>query len=419
VRRRDSKRDEDETRRRFGAVWPVAAPRDPDGVEAWRRYDAQPAADGNRLRPAAPPGPAADGNRLHPPAPHGPAPDGNWLRPPTSPGPAADGNWLRSAAPDGTIGDEPGSGSGLDRSDPGRSWLAGDPAGPSADLGGSSADPGGSRFDPGGSGFDPTGFGPEPGGFGPEQRGLRPELRGFGPEPGGFAVDPHGAGSDRPGEAGGSGAGVGRDWPAAGGLAASGRRALGAFDPGRRGVRALIAVAVLVVAVAAFLAWRAQPRTEPVSPASTFSAPLAATPSAESSAIVVAVQGKVAHPGLVRLPSGSRVADAIAAAGGALPGVDLSYVNSARKLSDGELIVIGETPPPGAAAGDPTGGGKVNLNSASLSDLETLPGIGPALAQRIIDYRTQHNGFRSVDELRQVSGIGDAKFASVKDLVTV
>ncbi len=371
MRRRDSKRDEDETRRRFGAVWPVAAARDPDGVDAWSRYDAQPAAaDVYRVRPAAPSGPV----------------------------------------PDGTVGDDPASGSGLDGSDPGRSWLAGDPAG-------SGAGPGGSGFDSGGSGSDPTGSGPDPTGFGPHLGGFVPGPAGAGAEP----AWPGGAGAESAwrGGAGGSGAGAGRDWPAAGGLAASGRRALGAFDPGRRGVRALIAVAVLVVAIAAFLAWRAQPHTEPVDPASTFSAPLAATPSAESSTIVVAVQGKVAHPGLVHLPSGSRVADAIAAAGGALPGVDLSYVNSARKLSDGELIVIGVTPPPGVAAGGPTGGGKVDLNLASLSELETLPGIGPALAQRIIDYRTQHNGFRSVNELRQVSGIGDAKFASVKDLVTV
>ena len=128
-----------------------------------------------------------------------------------------------------------------------------------------------------------------------------------------------------------------------------------------------------------------------------------------------------------RSPTWSRVADAIAAAGGALPGVDLSLVNLARKLSDGELVVIGlPQPDPGAAGaaqgpggGDPGTGVKVNLNTASLAALESLPGIGPALAQHIVDYRRQHGDFHSVEDLRQVSGIGDAKFAAVKDLVTV
>lgn len=190
-----------------------------------------------------------------------------------------------------------------------------------------------------------------------------------------------------------------------------GRSALGSFDPGRRGVRALAVVAVLVLLVAGYLAWRSRPRAEPVPVASSVS-----TAPTSTGLIVVAVQGQVAHPGLYRLPSGSRVADALDAAGGALPGVDLSYVNLARKISDGELILVGVAAP-SDQPGTP-GGGKVNLNTATLAELDTLPGVGPVMAQHIVDYRAQH-GFRSVDDLRHVPGIGDAKFAQLKDLVTV
>jgi competence protein ComEA len=194
-----------------------------------------------------------------------------------------------------------------------------------------------------------------------------------------------------------------------------GRSVLGPFDPGRRGVRVLAVVAVVVLLVAGYLAWRSRPHPEPVPVAS--SAPSAA--STPAGPVVVAVQGRVARPGLYRLPSGARVADALDAAGGALPGVDLSYVNLARKVADGELILIGVSAPP-APPGTPGGaGGKVNLNTASLAELDALPGVGPALGQRILDYRAAHGSFRSVDDLRHVPGIGDAKYAELKDLVAV
>ncbi|WDZ84814.1 ComEA family DNA-binding protein [Micromonospora cathayae] len=215
----------------------------------------------------------------------------------------------------------------------------------------------------------------------------------------------------------------------------------GPFDPGRRGVKALAVVAVLVVLGAGFWAWRSRPRVEPVpTPSLSAVGPLAdvatGQPATSGTAeLVVAVAGKVRRPGLVRLPAGARVADAIEAAGGAQPGVDVALLNPARRVVDGELIAVGVTPGPAAAAPGGPGaggpgaggpgapgavpGGKVNLNTATVAQLDTLPGVGPVLAERIIAHRDQQGGFRSVGDLRQVEGIGDARYEQLKDLVTV
>ena len=192
------------------------------------------------------------------------------------------------------------------------------------------------------------------------------------------------------------------------------------FELGATAVRALAAVAVLVALGAGLLAWRSRPEVAPVAPATdvSSSAGCVAGPGGDTSgpAIVVAVMGRVQHPGLVELPAGSRVADAIAAAGGALPETDLTTLNLARKLVDGELVSVGVPAPPGPGA---AGGGLVNLNTATAAELEALPGVGPVLAQRIIDHREEHGAFRTVDELRDVPGIGDATFAELESRVTV
>ncbi|MFJ2561901.1 helix-hairpin-helix domain-containing protein [Streptomyces sp. NPDC087568] len=145
----------------------------------------------------------------------------------------------------------------------------------------------------------------------------------------------------------------------------------------------------------------------------------AASPGTE---IVVDVSGKVRSPGIQHLPAGSRVADALQAAGGVRPGTNTDGLNRARFLVDGEHVVVGGPAP--AAAPDAPGPGPAgapgtdSAGTATAEQLQTLPGVGPVLARRIIDYRTQHGGFRSVDQLRQVSGIGTRRFADLRDLVS-
>lgn len=132
-----------------------------------------------------------------------------------------------------------------------------------------------------------------------------------------------------------------------------------------------------------------------------------------SGRVVVHVVGAVREPGLVELPAGARVADAVEAAGGPTAAKALASVNLARPLVDGEQVVL-------VPGGVPTGGGAsdlLSLNQASAAEFEGLPGIGPVLAQRIVDWRATNGSFRSIDELGEVSGIGDALMAQIRPLV--
>ena len=152
-----------------------------------------------------------------------------------------------------------------------------------------------------------------------------------------------------------------------------------------------------------------------------------------ASVLLVHVVGQVRRPGVVRLPPGSRVLDAVRAAGGATSSADLNHLNLARPVADGEQIVVpkpgesivqgGTAGVGGAEAGSSAGvgsaGGLVDLNTADAAALDSLPGVGPVLAQRILDWRIQHGRFTSVDELGEVSGIGDKILAQLRPKVTV
>ena len=144
--------------------------------------------------------------------------------------------------------------------------------------------------------------------------------------------------------------------------------------------------------------------------------------------IVVDVAGRVRRPGLVTLPSGARVADAVQSAGGAFPRVDMTSLNLARPLVDGEQLLVGAAPAtdPGALPSAGTGlaapgtpPALVDLNTATMEQLDALPGVGPVTGQAILDWRAANGGFTSVDQLLEVDGIGEVTLADLRDLVTV
>ncbi|HYJ67509.1 MAG TPA: ComEA family DNA-binding protein [Nocardioidaceae bacterium] len=206
----------------------------------------------------------------------------------------------------------------------------------------------------------------------------------------------------------------------------------GTFSGQHLGVLAVVLATGLAITAWWVLSARPEPQSVPQASFETAASPDTPRPAADSprasatgrGMVIVDVAGKVRRPGIVTLPAGSRVIDALEAAGGARPDVDLIALNLARVLVDGEQIVVGVDPvalPPtaGTAATPSTTGGLVDLNTADQVTLETLPGVGPVTAQAILDWRTQNGAFTSVDELLEVDGIGDVTLAELRDLVTV
>ena len=224
-------------------------------------------------------------------------------------------------------------------------------------------------------------------------------------------------------------------------------------DPGRPGATALALVAITAAVLAAVGVWWQRPQAQPVSSLPTVvalaepaaagqpapaggpepSTGTAAVPEPPAAPLVVNVSGKVRNPGLVEVPAGARVADAVAAAGGALPGTDLTQLNLARRVGDGEQVAVGVPAAPDAApSGGPAAGGPasapgaagapagtINLNLATADQLDGLPGIGPVTVQRILDWRTRNGRFAQVEQLREIEGIGERRFAQLRALVTV
>ncbi len=213
---------------------------------------------------------------------------------------------------------------------------------------------------------------------------------------------------------------------------ASRRLSVGTIHFGPVHLAVVAVVAAMAVGLAAWVALGDQ--SEPVPAPQVAAAPTALTPISPPAAgvagepvsddagVTVDVAGKVRRPGIAVLPAGSRVVDALRSAGGARRGVDLTALNLARVLVDGEQILVGVDLPQGVAGslGVPGEGGTlVNINTADQVLLESLPGVGPVTAEAIMSWRTEHGSFTSVDELLEVDGIGDATLADLAPHVTI
>jgi len=212
-------------------------------------------------------------------------------------------------------------------------------------------------------------------------------------------------------------------------------------DPGRAGARSLWVAAAAAVLLLLLWTWLQRPEAEPVPVASAEAVADTADPPPSRAAVasqtvgevagtpttvVVSVVGLVAEPGLVTVASGSRVADAVEAAGGLLPEADPASINLAAVAADGQQVAVGVPAAAGAggaasAPGPAVGAasGTVNLNTADVATLDGLPGIGPVLAQRIVDHREQQGPFRQVEDLLDVAGIGPAILEHLADAVVV
>jgi competence protein ComEA len=219
-------------------------------------------------------------------------------------------------------------------------------------------------------------------------------------------------------------------------------------DPGRAGVIALAAVGIIAVLVTVFTLMRDKPppvtsaKLPPVQMVSSASPTPGSAPPKPDAPVVVSVVGLVHKPGLVTLEPGARIADALTAAGGALDGADMVGLNMARRVTDGEQIIVGIAGAPGrpaamgsssssetSAAGPTaapattgkshTAGGLVDLNTATVEELDTLPGIGPVTAAAIVAWRDANGRYTSVDQLGDVDGIGPARLEKLRDLVHV